>query len=226
MIFNVTISSKRVTEKPKTNYEYGKIRNDINIHTGVTMCETCMFSSPSHSRVVAPGRFNGAVCNENWVGQQLFYLDFDDGKISPEQVISALKEAGISANIWYETFSSTPNHNRFRIVIALNKEITDFELAQQIRSGLVDAFPNSDKKCKDAARFYLPGSNSYLINSELNNIQKVFEFATIGTISKLKGRISKMEQKTVPLYSNISDTGNCSLFKNSSILPLRAENFR
>jgi hypothetical protein len=218
MKFHVTISSQRVTEKPKTKYEYGKIRNDIIIQTGVTMCETCMFSSPSHSRVVAPGRFNGSICNKNWVGQQLFYLDFDDGTMNPEQVIMILKEVGIIVNIWYETLSSTQDHPRFRIIIALNEEITDYQLAQQIRTGMVDAFPNADKRCKDAARIYLPGSNSYLINSEINNIQKVFEFATIGTISKFKGRISKMEQKTVPLYNSISDTGNCNFFKISSVL--------
>lgn len=218
MQFNVTICTKPLKEKPKNRYEYGLLRNQINLSTGTTINETCMFSSSSHSYIIAPCRYIGKVCNENWVGQQLFYLDFDDGEITPEQVISSLNQAGIIVNFWYETLSSTPNHRRFRIVIATKEEITNREIAQQIRTGLVDAFPNADKRCKDAARFYLPGSISYLISYELNEIDKVFEFATIGTIGKLKGRISKMKQKTVSLNSNISHTGNCTIFKNSSIL--------
>jgi hypothetical protein len=109
-----------------------------------------------HSRTWVPALFNGERSNESWQSQQVFALDFDGG-ISLEKVLSRLGEFGLSCNLIYSTFSSSPTSPKFRVVFVLQEMITDKALRDEIMDALLVLFNEADRSCHDAARMFFGG---------------------------------------------------------------------
>lgn len=104
--------------------------------------------------------------------QQIFFIDIDnvakDGtKLpqsidTPEQILEICKKANIMPCIIYESFSSgkkDPNGNiinKYHVLFAVDKPITDVLQARRIILGLLHLFGNdtADKSCKDPARIF------------------------------------------------------------------------
>ena len=57
----------------------------------------------------------------------------------------------------YKTFSHTIEHERFRVVFALQHKITDSFTAKSIVSIFMKIFENCDEACKDSARLFFGG---------------------------------------------------------------------
>ena len=72
------------------------------------------------------GVFDGNLKNDTWRSQSIFGLDFDNIKtiITPEEVISRFKEFNIIPQVIYETFSSSKDLMKFRVVLFLDQEIS------------------------------------------------------------------------------------------------------
>ncbi len=81
---------------------------------------------------------------ENFLQMQLFGLDFDTG-VSFEQVKGIAKEYGLSIAFAYQTFSSTKDNPRFRIVFVHDVPVTDSHAAEIMLKMLLMIFPNADR---------------------------------------------------------------------------------
>ena len=69
----------------------------------------------------------------------LFFMDFDnvgEKHITRETVISKLKNIGLCPNLVYDTYSSTKEQNRFRLVYVLSKSVYSKEEAESIAEKL------------------------------------------------------------------------------------------
>ena len=69
----------------------------------------------------------------------LFFMDFDNAgekHITRETVISKLKNIGLCPNLVYDTYSSTKEQNRFRLVFVLSKSVHSKEEAECIAEKL------------------------------------------------------------------------------------------
>lgn len=105
--------------------------------------------------------------NSDWVSQEIFCLDFDNddkevdkyGYITPEIAIKRCEEYGIQPAFYYTSFSSAPEHIRFRLVFINRDVIGDIRLRNVVQLGLMKIFPESDKACKDLSRIFF-GSNN------------------------------------------------------------------
>lgn len=146
--------------------------------------------------------FNAAVLQggakaENWKSQQLFCLDIDnedksakgkhDKRISPtplnvEQVLKRCSPWNIKPALIYETFSSSDEWLKFRVVFISERIITDGQQAENIRRAIMQVFPECDAACKNADRLFFGGKNILLIDdtavlnenniSELESLEK------------------------------------------------------
>lgn len=92
-----------------------------------------------------------------WSSQQLFCLDFDSG-VSSVDTIKKIKEAGLSACLLYNTFSSTAEKEKYRVVFQTKEAVTDFRVAHIIQEALMTLFSECDPACKDASRLFF-GTN-------------------------------------------------------------------
>ena len=53
---------------------------------------------------------------DNFVEMQWFALDFDNGEVTFENILQIANDYGIAISFAYETFSSTQENQRFRVV--------------------------------------------------------------------------------------------------------------
>ena len=109
----------------------------------------------------SPAVFRGARKNENFAEQQLFAIDIDDG-VTFADVKARADRYRLPVLFAYKSFSWNVEHEKFRVVFAMDKVITDDFTAQVIQKMLMCIFPESDAHCSDLARMYF-GSNKGLL---------------------------------------------------------------
>lgn len=113
--------------------------------------------------------------NTDWIGQDIFALDIDngdykeylEGKRKKEDIrypYLTMKEAydrcikyNIKPAFMYPSFSNTPEVNKFRIVFRVPTTVTDLRVRKVILNALINIFPERDIACKDLTRIFFGG---------------------------------------------------------------------
>ena len=148
-----------------------------------------------------PAILAGGAKAENWKSQQLFCLDIDNedksisGKhdkqrasdpLTVEQVIERCYSWNLRPTLIYETFSSAPEWQKFRIVFISESTITDKQQAGRIQQGIMELFPECDKACKNADRLFFGGKNILHIDeSAVMNTVNISELESFGAVCSL-----------------------------------------
>ena len=107
-------------------------------------------------KTICPAVLSGKTADD-FIKQQLFLTDIDNeiGKILyPQDAIKIYTDNGLPPAFWYPTFSSTPEHPKYRIGFASSEVITSKEQRDAIQERLISLLPQADKACKDAARIF------------------------------------------------------------------------
>lgn len=160
--------------KEKANDFIGKIKStilnypaDISIEDLGDALEKGQPVCLGHMKKTRQGR---ETCKKtNWVGQQLLAVDIDNSekheKVPPGFYLSiddALKRCaaqGIPPVLLYETLSSAPEWERFRIVWALDAPVTDVKEFESVMGALAFIFSVNgqtqiDRSCNDLSRVF------------------------------------------------------------------------
>jgi hypothetical protein len=161
----ITMDQRKWRSKPNEE-EKKTITRNLILHTGITINQFSQLVSAPSSHTWSGGLFKGFRSNNAWEKQSVFALDFDDGKISIDDVYARLKEIGIVPQTWYTTFSDSPELRKFRVVIFLDNPITDIKIHKLIHESLFSLFPEVDDVCKDASRYYFGGKNCTVVHTE------------------------------------------------------------
>ncbi len=109
----------------------------------------------------APAVFSGSRRTENFIGQQLFAIDIDGG-INYTTIKERADRYHLPVLFAYRSFSWASEHEKFRVVFAMDIEITDASRAQVIIKMLMCIFEECDSHCSDLARLFY-GSNKGLL---------------------------------------------------------------
>ena len=181
--YNITIDPRIVKSKPDDEY-HETITKNLITYTGLTITEFTKYVTPPYSYTWSGGKFNGTRSNNNWVEQCVFGLDFDDGTITQEEVIERLNQIGIYPQLWYSTFSDSPQKRKFRVVIFLDTPVKDKRTHKFIFDTLFFLFPEVDKKCKDASRYFLGGKGYTILYDEPVSKQKFLDSIGIEMYSR------------------------------------------
>lgn len=113
--------------------------------------------------------------SDDWISQQMFAMDFDSG-ITIDDAIKKCREHGLIPNAYYESFSSSPELIKFRLLFVLSKPITDFDYAEKCRYALMEIFKGCDVSCKDATRmFFGTDKKFFIIDSPVNDLESFVE---------------------------------------------------
>jgi|SRR5581483_6807014 len=141
MEITISLDYERFNHKP-TN-EIGAIVNRIaKEHTTISVED--LVSASVNGQTVAPLFKDGIKSNATWVGQQVFYLDFDqkDGKtITLETALARAKQYGLQPALAYTTFSE---HGKFRMAFISPVLISDVRVRNVIQESLSVIFPEHD----------------------------------------------------------------------------------
>ncbi|WP_210148873.1 hypothetical protein [Chryseobacterium scophthalmum] len=167
--FKYSISPLVWASKPPKE-EFGYITNSIKSTESTIKQFSELVSSP-RSQCWSGGIFEGDISNKNWKEQSVIGLDFDSGKQTLEEVYKLLDNYEIKPNLYYPTFSDTPEHPKFRVVIFLNEPIINKKKYKLIMDSL-NLILDIDKKCKDLSRRFLGGKNAVITNTIPTNLDK------------------------------------------------------
>jgi hypothetical protein len=128
---------------------------------------------------------------------QVFAIDFDNGE-TPEEIMNRASELGVEFNIVHHSFSSTPEFNKLRGILFVEKEITSFDEARRYSTALAYAF-DGDKQCIDVARLYYgskEGSVIHVSNSSLTSLESLDKIVDAVNIDSLLVKSEKNIAKT------------------------------
>jgi hypothetical protein len=163
--YEITMDPRKWRAKPNEEEKITITRNLV-IQTGITINQFSQLVSAPCSHTWSGGLFNGLRSNSTWVKQSVFALDFDDGEITIDEVFTRLKEFGIVPQIWYSTFSDSPELRKFRVVIFLDTPITDIRIHKLIHESLFSLFPEVDDVCKDASRYFFGSKDCTVVHMD------------------------------------------------------------
>lgn len=152
--------------------------------------------------------------SEKLISQQMVALDFDNTKIDMINgektkvqttgndyftINQALANDFIRtyASFLYETFSSTEDWNRFRVIFVLSEAQINARKVTNIYKYLMKMFPQADKSPKDASRIFF-GGISNLIEIDYENVLPT-------DILALDTELTDSKIAKIPSYVEISD---------------------
>lgn len=143
-----------------TQFNSKPTKEDVRLIQSNLRCSTIVSEQLayylSHGCSFRPGILKNGLKQINWVSQQVFALDIDDGMSIPE-AIAKLKELQINACFIYTSFSHTEEHHKFRIIFVSDCVITDAEIRDKLQATLMGVFHNIDPSCKNRDRLFFGG---------------------------------------------------------------------
>jgi len=229
------LDTKCFSSKPVD--EMGSINNRIVKHPiDIDIFELSKQITSPNGKSWIPAYLEGARNNASWKSQSVFALDFDnkdsktksqvDNPLSFNQVLERLKDYGLACAFAYTTFSHTDNWHKYRVVFQINEPIREKKRRDEIQNALMMVFPECDKGCKDACRFFYGGIDiiytKYDCYLDLGLLLQAAEFYAVKDSSsqnmkrdlvtaKRKLRGSKNDANTVvPKINTIAGTANAS----------------
>lgn len=184
----VHIDSRGYGEKP-AGKEIGGIKTRLQKSTSpsfVTLEELVQKLETGHS--ISPGIMNGMSATD-WQEQQLFLIDIDNEEAAPMLTIKDAKaicrENHLPLAFYYQTFSHTKEHPKFRLGFVMGKPVADEDKRRKIVETLVALFPQSDKSCINADRiFHGTNKRAKLLNENARISWEKIEAVNLSTRSE------------------------------------------
>lgn len=109
-----------------------------------------------HGASSKPGVLAGGNKAENWIEQQLFGLDFDDG-IKIKEAYNKVISLGITPCFMYTTFSHKEEHHKFRMIFCNDTVITDGNIRDKLQATLMGTIGGIDEVCFNRDRLFFGG---------------------------------------------------------------------
>lgn len=165
----------------------------------------------------------------NWKSQQLFAVDIDNSEkkqkassslyLSIENALNKCAAEDIPPALIYETLSSTPDWERYRIIWILDKPAQDIEEFNAIMDAFAHIFSANDQtqideSCKDLSRIFYGAKTMRLIAPD-----SIISKKKLLNIHKSVSKVHQATRKDIALRAE--DCKELDL----SLLPVRVKNF-
>jgi len=126
--------------------------------------------------------------DKNWVNQQVWALDFDNGS-TPEEVIETAAKEGLIINVLHPSFTDTPEKRKFRAIFVLDTIVEDVKLAKAITETLMSVIGKADEVCKNPARLFFGGKSSMVLSTEFNKFSYVLDIVNCRVMGKDNNKV-------------------------------------
>jgi hypothetical protein len=207
--YQVTINPENVSGK-LNDREKERLNRKLTTITGWTINEFTKYVSPPYSYTWSGGLFEGTRSNASWQEQWVFALDFDKKTPPIEYILARCKEYDLYPQVYYETFSHTPEEPRYRVVFFLDQPIRDKKDFKHVLKTLFKIFPEADKSCSDQSRYFFGGISSTILHSGPISLDEFMSAIDTSSVSNDSGSM-----RSIPFDSeyhtskkDASKTGN------------------
>lgn len=149
------------TKPPKT--QMAMIKSGLQTSNPVDCSLKEIVSYIEKGYTISPAVIKGGLTAKNWFSQQIFLCDIDnDAKdekyLNIDEAVELCNKVGLPCAFIIETFSSTPEHPKFRIGFIFNEVVKDTNKRAVIIETLTSLFRQADAACTNADRIFL-GTN-------------------------------------------------------------------
>ena len=151
--------NKRFTEKPQGK-QCGWVQKSL-VQTDITIKD--LADALCHGASFKPGVLQGGMRADNWIQQQLFGLDFDDG-IRIEEAYNKVISLGMTPCFMYTTFSHKEEHHKFRMIFCNDTVITDGNIRDRLQATLMGVIGGIDEVCFNRDRLFFGGKGKVVLN--------------------------------------------------------------
>ena len=156
MKIKATVDKYCYTSKP-TDSDAKKMRMRLPQEENYYDIKTIADCVGEQGQAFLPATFKGmASKQENFEQCQLFGIDFDE-EPDYEKIKRKFADYHLPIVFSYHTFSSTPEHPKYRIILCHIVQITERWLADMILKMLKKMFPEADSHCFETARLFYGG---------------------------------------------------------------------
>lgn len=121
-----------------------------------------------HGASFKPGVLQGGMKADNWIQQQLFGLDFDDG-IRLDEAYDKVISLGITPCFIYTTFSHKEEHHKFRMIFCNDDVITDGNIRDKLQATLMGVVGGIDEVCFNRDRLFFGGKGRAVLYPAYDN---------------------------------------------------------
>ena len=144
-------------EKPNTK-QIGRIKPRL-LSEGVSrLTVRQIIARIKAGHTICPGVLDGGTKASNWKSQQLFMVDIDNNAdlpyLTPETAVKICEDKGLPLAFYYFSFSHSESKPKFRLCFFTDEVITDEITRKNIIQTLISYFPQSDRSCRNADRFF------------------------------------------------------------------------
>lgn len=161
---SLTLNIDHVLYKEKPSDDVSAIQNRIGLYKKTVNVKE-FIEAIENGRSFKAAALKGNK-NADWESQQVFALDIDNkdqelkeyGLLTPEEAYKRFADLGVPPTFYYESFSSTKEIPKFRLIFIVRNPITDVRIRNVIQMALMNIMPECDKACKDLSRLFF-GTN-------------------------------------------------------------------
>ena len=182
-----------------------------------------------HGASFKPGVLAGGNKAENWIEQQLFGLDFDDG-IRIEEAYNKVISLGITPCFMYTTFSHKEEHHKFRMIFCNDTVITDGYIRDKLQATLMGVVGGIDEVCFNRDRLFFGGKGQTVLYHDYDTrinaesiIEKYWNDDYEQYISNAKPKSKKKKDSTAASKKNKdADTAiECTTYENLNVKAIK-----
>lgn len=155
---------------------------------------------------------------ENFEEMQLFALDFDSS-VSYTEIKERAEEYCLPISFAYHTYSSSPEHEKFRVVFVHDGVVKDRDIAKLILEMFGEIFRELDSTCKEVSRIFFGGKDLICLDEKaLFNISTL-EREYIRHISKRDSKYYTEQVKKLARQCQINlAAAGCMAIYNSDFI--------
>lgn len=181
-----------------------------------------------HGASFKPGVLAGGNKAENWIEQQLFGLDFDDG-IKIEEAYNKVISLGITPCFMYTTFSHKEEHHKFRMIFCNDTVITDGNIRDKLQATLMGVIGGIDEVCFNRDRLFFGGKGQTVLYPDYDTrinaesiIEKYWNDDFEQYISNAKPKSKKKKDSTASIKNKGTDTEKeCPTYENLNVKAIK-----
>lgn len=182
-----------------------------------------------HGASFKPGVLAGGNKAKNWIEQQLFGLDFDDG-IRIEEAYNKVISLGITPCFMYTTFSHKEEHHKFRMIFCNDTVITDGNIRDKLQATLMGIIGGIDEVCFNRDRLFFGGKGHTVLYPDYDTrinaesiIEKYWNDDFEQYISNAKPKSKKKKDSTAASKKNKdADTAKeCTTYENLNVKAIK-----
>ncbi len=146
-------------EKP-TSKDVSLIQNrlkDISTINDITLNDLINYISLGYT--IRPAVLKSGATENDFVQQEIIFVDVDNKKdsekiISIEEILDIFKSYSLKPCFYYETFSSTKDVPRYRVIFILDKPIVYKDKMNKLLDIINNLVPNTDTSCATVSKLF------------------------------------------------------------------------